>query len=126
MKKILLVLLVLLGVGIYFYRQQIYLRDPLATFEMNGIERGKVRVFINASNDVLMSGADVPAELMLVQHGQRGPGLPLPVKCSMWLVCFLPAPPVPMEAYSGKIEGMTAKLVTFRDANGDEVAVKLY
>ena len=126
MKKVLLLLLVLFAVGIYFFRQQIYLRDPVAKVEMNGIERTKVRVFINASNDVLMSGVDVPSELMLVQHGQKGPGLPEPVKCSMWLVCFLPAPPVPMEAFSGGIDGMTSKLVTFHDANGDAVTVKIY
>lgn len=126
MKKVLLLLLVLLAAGIYFYRQQIYLRDPLAKVAVNGVERAKVRVFINASNDVLMNGDGVPGGLLLVQHGQRGPGAPEPVKCSMWMICFLPAPPVPMESYAGTISEMSSSVVTYRDGNGAEVVVKLY
>ena len=61
MKTTLTVLAVLFLVALIYYRQRIYVRDPIASVYRNDVKQAGVEAFINYSNDVLLEQDAPPA-----------------------------------------------------------------
>ena len=118
------------------YRQRIFLWDPLATVERDGVKQGGVRVMINYSNDVLVEdkSTDTP-RLYLVQHwnsiAEYATG---PLKCIQFLACMTDADQAAGEIFTPGGRGgrtpvagvtMTNRRVEFVDEKGALVVVSL-
>lgn len=125
LKRILIVLMVLVIVVAVVYRQRLFLRDPLAKVELNGIGVDGASVFINYDNDVLIRGVD--AGPYLVQRGSV-PGTPAKLNCLRGMVCWTEADvavvPLGGVRYQPNVV-MTSREVTFLDGVGDGMRVVL-
>lgn len=125
MKKLLLLLVIVVAVFIVTHRQQLFLRDPMASVSIDGVAESGSQVFINYLNEVLIEHDGEPANGLLVQHNQHV-GAPQQVKCLHWMVCLTDADvatlATPMRAQVGEMSG---KLVAFRDDSGRDVRVSL-
>ena len=89
MKTTLAVLAVLLLGALIYYRQRIYVRDPLATVYRGDVPQAGVQVFINYSNDVLLEKEDGPDPYrILIQDLNRVPGAPMTLTCIHWIACL--------------------------------------
>jgi hypothetical protein len=89
MKTTLTVLAVLFLVALIYYRQRIYVRDPLASVYRDDVKQEGVQVFINYSNDVLLEQDSPPTPTrILIQDWNKTPGTPMSLTCLHWLACF--------------------------------------
>lgn len=125
LKRILIVLAVLLIVVVVVYRQRLFLRDPLAKVERNGVRVDDAGVFINYYNDVLIREVD---GTYLVQRGSV-PGTPAKLSCVRGMVCWTEADiakvaPLGGVGYQPNVV-MSDREVSFRDGEGDGVRVVL-
>ncbi len=129
MKKIVGLLVLALVVFVAVYRQRIFLWDPLASVDRDGVKQGGVRVMINYSNDVLVEDKSGKARrLYLVQHWNETPEFSTgTLKCMEWLACMTDADHAPGEMLPGGGGGvtMTDRTVEFRDENGARMRVTL-
>ena len=131
-KSLFLIVLIVIAVLAYF-RQRIYVRDPLATVFRNEVQQNDVQVFQNYSNSVLLEKDDDPgAYRILVQDFDLTPAVPERLVCIRWLVCLTEddrAPTIPVQsAGKGKYNpktSLTSRELTFVDGNGDRVRVEL-
>jgi hypothetical protein len=71
LRKILVVGALLLAVLLVVFRQRVYVRDPLAEVERNGVAQDGARVFFNYSNDVLMEEQVSGARVEWVAWGSK-------------------------------------------------------
>jgi hypothetical protein len=119
--------LLLIGFVVVF-RQRIFLRDPLAKVERNGIVQDSTRVYINYSNDILVEDAAVNRRY-LVEGWNAVPGVPQRLACFTGLACWtdaeqavgLPLGSAPNQAHAV----MSAREVTFADEDGTATKVEL-
>ena len=89
MKTTLTILAVLFLVALFYYRQRIYVRDPLATVYRSDVPQAGVEVFINYSNDVLLwQEAEPNPYRILLQDWNRMPGTPMTLTCIHWVACL--------------------------------------
>ena len=89
MKTTLTILAVLLLVALIYYRQRVYVRDPLATVYRNDVKQTGVQVFINYSNDVLLEQDSPPDPYrILIQDWNKLPGTPMSLTCIHWMACL--------------------------------------
>jgi hypothetical protein len=96
MKTTLTVLVVLFLVWLLYYRQRIYVRDPLATVYRDDVKQSGVEVFINYSNDVLLEQDSGPApSRILLQDWNKMPGTPQTLTCVHWIACMTEADKAP-------------------------------
>jgi hypothetical protein len=136
MKRIFALLLICLIVYVALHRQQVFLRDPLATVTRDGTQVGGVQVMINYTNDVLLQDGSKPQHrLYLVQNWNKVAEVPTaPLKCMQWLACMTDAD----QAAATKLEPgsrgrrspfesvtMTNRRVEFVDEDGALVTVTL-
>jgi hypothetical protein len=112
MKTTLTVLVVLFLVWLLYYRQRIYVRDPIATVYRNDVQQSGIEVFINYSNDVLLEQDSGPTPYrILVQDWNKMPGTPQTLTCLRWTACFTEgdkAPTIPLTS-TGKSAQPTSK-----------------
>ena len=125
MRKLLIVVLIVLVVAVVVLRQRLFLRDPLGKLYVNNVEITTARVFINYTNDVVVTTANTDASpaIFLVQHWDGVPGRPQAVNCMSTLVCLSEddhANKVPLGGrnYNPKTT-MSDRDVTFVDYGGD-------
>jgi hypothetical protein len=128
LRLILIVGALLLVVFVAVFHQRIFLRDPLAKVELNGIAQDGTRVFINYSNDVLVEEA-AEDKRYLVEGWNGVPGVPKHLACLTALVCFTDADEAtvfPLRSTPNQVRAvMSAKEVTFADETGAVLKVEL-
>jgi hypothetical protein len=90
MRRLLLIVLLVMVVAIFFLRQRMFLRDPLGKLYVNNVQLDTARVFINYSNDVLVTtfNTDAAPAVMVVQHWDMIPGRPQTISCVSTLMCL--------------------------------------
>jgi hypothetical protein len=128
LRKILIIGVLLLAIFVAVFRQRIFLRDPLAKVELNGIAQDGTRVFINYSNDVLVE--DAAADKRYLVEGWNGvPGVPKHLACLTALACLTDADEAavfPLRSKPNQVRAaMSAKEVTFADETGAVLKVEL-
>ncbi|GAC1360744.1 MAG: hypothetical protein NVSMB3_08770 [Acidobacteriaceae bacterium] len=125
MKKFLFLITVALIALAIVYRDRLFLRDPLGSLERNGTPVSDARIFINYSNDVLVQ-EDRGRQMLLVQHYNRLPGSPSGLTCLQGMLCLTPSDQaVPGAADSAKQADMSDREVSFTDALGSRVHVRI-
>jgi hypothetical protein len=128
LKKILIVGTLLLVIFVAVFRQRIFVRDPLGKVERNGVGQDGARLYINYSNDVMVEDS-ARHQLILVQGGNKLPGVPKRLACLIGLVCWTDgdqATVFPVEGVGGRTPAvMSAKEITFVDGSGASVRAKL-
>ena len=119
MKKILSLLLVVAVLFVFWNRERLYLRDPLASLAVDGVKQTGTQIYINYSNDVLIENDHTPMSLTLVQQGSRL-GTPVGLRCLHYVVCRTDAAESTLVLEGGKaaVESMSSKAVTFRTHDG--------
>lgn len=133
MKTTLTVLVVLFLVAVIYYRQRIYVRDPLATVYRDDVQQSGVEVFINYSNDVLLEQNSGPApNRILIQDWNKMPGTPLTLTCLRWTACLTEAdkaPTIPLTRIGkGKYDPkvfMASRQVLFTDGTNAAMRIEL-
>ena len=126
MRKFIFLLVLVAVVFIVWNRQRLYVRDPLGSVARDGVKESGAQVYINASNDVLLTNYNPPMYVSLVQHGERV-GAPAQIHCVAYVACLLDADVATLLPGSegAKPTSMTSKSVAFRDGDGREVVVGL-
>ena len=131
MKKLLLLAFLILFGFIVFNRQRIFIRDPLATVYVNGVQQSGFQTYINYSNDVLLErDTQAGGYGVLVQNWNHTPGAPSTLQCLHWMACMTDADhatTVPLEhtrPYEPKTE-MTSREVSFVAGDGSAMRVTL-
>jgi hypothetical protein len=119
---------------VVIYRQQIYLRIPMASVFKNKVKQPGVQVYINYSFDVLLVNDDQPgAYRTLVQSWSKMPGTPTELRCLRWMACLTDAnhaSTIPMfvsgdEVYNPQVT-MTKHEMSYVDSDGATVRVVFY
>ncbi len=129
-------LLVFLGLValVVLYRQQIFLRLPMAAVYRDKVRQTGVQVYINYSYDVLLEKDGEPGSYRtLVQGWSKMPGTPTELRCLRWMACLTDAnhaSTIPMfvsgnEVYDPQVT-MTKHDVTFVDGDGATIRVVFY
>ncbi len=125
MKK-LLILLSLIAVWVYVYRERLYVHDVIAKVSVGGVERESVSAYINASNDVLLIGPPPPPTMLLIRHGEAAPVIAGSVMCLRWVACLTEERPEMSTGGRDAKVSMTSKVVTYMNDLGKLVRVDLY
>ena len=107
------------------FRQRLFLRDPLARVERNGIQQTEYRVYLNYFNDILVEDLE-RNQRYLVQAQQ---GVPLHLQCLRGIAClterdFAPTRPLGGQGYAPEVE-MTGSYVAYVDGRGESMRVSL-
>lgn len=127
MMKVLILLFVLFAALVIVNRQRLFLRDPLAHVERNGVKVEDVRVYINFSNDVLLEEPGRPRTI--VQEWNLRPGVPQNLSCVRWLFCWTEADRAESASLGGDkyqpMVQMSSHEVSFVDGKGVPVKVTL-
>lgn len=119
---------------VIIYRQQIYLRIPMASVYKNKVKQTGVQVYINYSFDVLLEKDGEPgAYRTLVQNWSKMPGTPTELRCLRWMVCLTDAShasTIPMfvsgnELYDPQVN-MTKHEVSYVDSDGATIRIVFY
>ena len=127
MRKILLLLIVLFVVFVAVNRDRLFLRDPIAKLERNGVAQTGEAVYINFSNDILVQ-ENSGKRMFVVQHRARLPHMPAGPTCFQGVACLIAADPSPDETpavVNGRLATMTDRVVTFTDDEGVSVRVQI-
>ena len=123
-------LLVVVTVLVVF-RQRLFVWDPIARVERNGIRVRGMRVYLNSYNDILVENVRLN-ERYLVQ-ARNGvpmvPGVPTHLLCLRGLACLTDQDyprtlPLGGAGYEGEVD-MTGSFVTLTDGNGAAMRVML-
>ena len=131
MKRILIGGLVIVIVVLVVFRQRLFLRDPIAKVERNGLEQTEYRVYLNYFNDILVE--DLTQNRRFLVQAQNGvpmvPGIPGHLGCIRGLAClteenYAPTDPLGGKGYVPTVE-MTNAYVTFLDGDGASMRVSL-
>jgi hypothetical protein len=133
-----LLMLVVIVVGVVFVgrnKERLYLRDPVAKVERDGVAQRDVWVMINYTNDVLLQDqSGGRTRVYLVQAWNKTPGLPPELKCLYGLTCMTDADHATATPIAAGARGkrpafagvtMTDTRVEFVDESGALVSVKL-
>ncbi|HEV2644850.1 MAG TPA: hypothetical protein VGU46_00645 [Acidobacteriaceae bacterium] len=92
MKKLLVAAFLVILALIWFHRERVFLRDPLATVYRDGVAQSGIQVFINGSNEVLMEKDGLPDPYrILVERSNPIPGTPTVLRCIRWMACLTDA-----------------------------------
>jgi hypothetical protein len=130
-KRILIVGLLIGIVGLVVFRQRLFLRDPIAKVERNGLEQTEYRVYLNYFNDILVE--DVSRDRRYLVQAMNGvpmvPGIPGHLGCIRGLAClteenYAPTDPLGGKGYVPAVE-MTNAYVRFVDGDGASMRVSL-
>ncbi|HEV2619419.1 MAG TPA: hypothetical protein VGU23_05715 [Acidobacteriaceae bacterium] len=127
MKTFLTAALVLLLALIWFNRERVYLRDPLATVTLDTAPQSGIQVFINGSYDILLEKDDAPNPYrLLIQHSNPIPGTPTLLRCLRWTACLTESaqpPTIPLASTSPAT--MTDRETSFTTPEGTRLRVTL-
>jgi hypothetical protein len=130
-KRIVIVGLLVLVVVLVVFRQRLFLRDPIAKVERNGLQQTEYRVYLNYFNDILVE--DLAQDRRYLVQSRNGvpmvPGVPGHLGCVRGLAClternFAATEPLGGKGYVPAVE-MTNAYVTFVDGDGASMRVSL-
>jgi len=128
MLKILALLFVLFAALVIVNRQRLFLRDPLAEVERNGVKVEGARVYINFSNDVMLEEPGL-SKRTIVQQWNLRPGVPDRLSCVRWMFCWTEADRAESASLGGggyqPMVQMSSHEVSFVDGGGVPVKVTL-
>ena len=131
MKRILIGGLLIVIVVLVVFRQRLFLRDPIAKVERNGLQQTEYRVYLNYFNDILVE--DMAQDRRYLVQAKDGvpmvPGIPGHLGCIRGLAClteenYAPTDPLGGKGYDPMVE-MTNAFVTFVDGDGASMRVSL-
>ena len=131
MKRIVIVGLLVLVVVLVVFRQRLFVRDPIAKVERNGLQQTEYRVYLNYFNDILVE--DLGQNRRYLVQARNGvpmvPGVPGHLGCVRGLACltdenFATTEPLGGKGYAPEVE-MTSAYVTFADGDGASMRVSL-
>jgi hypothetical protein len=135
MRKFLLLVILVIVVFIVLNRQRVFLWDPIAHVERDGVAVDHARAMINYSNDVLLTdGSAGKNRVYLLQHWDKEPVAPSVLKCLTGLGCLTDneratGTPIPVGARGRRAPfagvTMTNREVQFLDEDGALVVVTL-
>ncbi|MEO6924311.1 MAG: hypothetical protein ABI142_10835 [Bryocella sp.] len=114
MKKLILLLIVIAAAFIFYTRDRLYIRDPLAAVFVDGAKQEGTQVYINYKNDVFLENDNSPTFLKVIQHNNHI-GAPTEMHGLHWLVYLADADPVPLlqADTTAVVDTMTGKKVVF-------------
>ena len=124
-------IVVLVVLVLVVFRQRLYVWDPIAKVERNGMQQGEMRVYLNFYNDVIVE--DVAQNRRYLVQAMNGvpmvPGVPLQLKCLRGMAClteqeYAPTRPLGGSGYDGRVE-MTSAWVTLTAGDGAAIRVAL-
>jgi hypothetical protein len=130
-KRILIGGLLIVIVVLVVFRQRLFLRDPIAKVERNGLQQTEYRVYLNYFNDILVE--DMAQDRRYLVQAREGvpmvPGIPGHLGCVRGLAClteenYAPTDPLGGKGYAPAVE-MTNAYVTFLDGDGASMRVSL-
>ncbi|SEG18806.1 hypothetical protein SAMN05421819_2115 [Bryocella elongata] len=125
MKKVVLLLIVGFVAFALYARLRLFVRDPLASVQHNGVAEQGAQVYINYASDVLIENDHSPMYVLLIQHGNHA-GLPKELHCLHYIVCLTDADQATLSAaWDLTVEDMTPKAVTYRSKETESI-VTLY
>jgi hypothetical protein len=113
------------------FRQRLFLRDPIAKVERNGMQQAEYRVYQNYFNDILVE--NVAGNQRYLVQARDGvplvPGRPVHLQCLRGMACltetnFAPTIPLGGPGYAPMVE-MTSVYVSYVDGDGAAVRVAL-
>jgi hypothetical protein len=123
-RKAILLLIVALVAFALFSRLRLFVRDPLATVQHNGVRENGAQVYINYANDVLIENDNAPMYVLLIQHGDH-----IELHCLHLLVCLTDADQATLagDAWSITVDEMSRQFVRYHTAKGSSnTVVALY
>lgn len=120
MKKVILLLIAALVAFSLFMRMRLFVRDPLATVQHNGIKENGAQVYINYANDILIENDTSPMYVLLIQHGDNI-GLPKELHCLHLLVCLTDADQATLagDAWGIAVDEMSRQFVRYHSAKSN-------
>jgi hypothetical protein len=130
-KKLIIFGVLIVIVVLVVFRQRLFLRDPIAKVERNGLPQTEYRVYLNYFNDILVE--DLTQDRRYLVQAKDGvpmmPGVPGHLGCVRGLACLTEANYAPTEPLGGRgyipaVE-MTSAYVTFVDGDGASMRVSL-
>jgi hypothetical protein len=130
-KRILIGGLLIVIVVLVVFRQRLFLRDPIAKVERNGLQQTEYRVYLNYFNDILVE--DLAQDRRYLVQSKDGvpmvPGIPGHLGCIRGLAClteenYARTDPLGGKGYDPRVE-MTNAYVTFVDGDGASMRVSL-
>lgn len=130
-RRLLVAGLVVLVVVLVVFRQRLFLRDPIATVERNGMKQQNYRVYLNFFNDILVE--DLAGDRRVLVQARNGeplvPGVPLHLNCFRGMACltemeFAPTVPLRGRGYVPLVE-MSNASVSFIDGDGANMRIAL-
>lgn len=131
MSKLVIAGLVAVVVVLAIFRQRLFLRDPIARVERNGMRQTGYRVYLNYFNDILVEDR-TGGQRYLVQAREGvplAPGRPLHLECLHGMACLTEANLAATVPLGGKGDAskvkMTPAYVSFVDGDGVAVRVAL-
>jgi hypothetical protein len=113
------------------FRQRLFVRDPVAKVERNGMRQAGFRIYLNYYNDILIE--DPAHDLRYLVQARNGvpmvPGVPLHLRCLRGLACltevnYAPTYPLAGRGYTPMVV-MTNAYITFLDGEGASMRVAL-
>ena len=104
MKRILIGGLLIVIVVLVVFRQRLFLRDPIAKVERNGLQQTEYRVYLNYFNDILVE--DLAQDRRYLVQSKDGvpmvPGIPGHLGCIRGLACLTEENYAPTDPLGGK------------------------
>ncbi|ADW67721.1 hypothetical protein [Granulicella tundricola] len=135
MRKLLILLTIILVAFVVINRQRVFLLDPIARVERDGVKVDHAKAMINYSNDVLlMDGSGGKSRVYLVQHWDKEPVAPSVLKCLSGMACLTDddratGTPISIGARGNRAPfagvTMTNRKIEFLDENGALIEVTL-
>jgi hypothetical protein len=137
MRKLFFLLLLGLGLFVYFYRFRVFLRDPLAEVTRDGAPVDHAVAMIDYANDVLLLDRSTGhLRIYLLEHWNQVTGTPPgPLNCLGDLACMTDADQAAMTPVTPGARGnrspfegvtMTDRRVEFVDEEGALIQVLLH
>jgi hypothetical protein len=123
--------LVVVVIVLVVFRQRLFLRDPIATVERNGMKQQDYRVYLNFFNDILLE--DLSQNRRVLVQARNGvpmvPGMPIHLTCLRGMACltkaeFAPTAPLRDREYVPLVE-MSNASVSFIDGDGANMRIAL-
>ncbi len=123
--------ILVLSASLVVFRQRLFVRDPVAKVERNGMRQAGLRIYLNYYNDILVE--DPARDFRYLVQARDGvpmvPGVPLHLRCLRGLACLTevndaPTYPLAGNGYTPMVV-MTNTYITFLDGEGASMRVAL-
>lgn len=127
LKRFVLLLLLIVALAGFYYRQQIYVRDFRATVTRDGAVEDGAQVFFSMNDDILLENDNPPAYITLLQH-DRPVLVPKQLNCIHFFICYAKGEDGIAAGMDdgAKLVSMTPNGAEYRDWSGKTAVVKFH